>query len=52
MIKEIFKFNNLEFDEEKFKKEYTFELKQKENSLPKFILSDYITKLIFKSLSD
>ena len=52
LIKEIFKFNNLEFDEEKFKKEYTFELKQKENSLSKFILNDYITQLIFNSLSD
>ena len=52
LIKEVFKFNNLKFDEEKFKKEYVFELKQKENNLSKFILNDYLTQLIFNSLSD
>jgi len=52
LIKEVFKFNNLEFDEEKLKKEYAFELKQKENNLSKFILNDYLTQLIFDSLSN
>ena len=52
LIKEVFKFNNLEFDEGKLKKEYAFELKQKGNNLSKFILNDYLTQLIFNSLSD
>ena len=52
LVKEIFKFNNLEFNEKTFYKEYSYKIKQNEDKLPKYILNDYLTQLIYNSLSN